>query len=263
MVMNATVKSDFIFYSCNIEGKREVFAFDKNKHDNGLYSLNTIENKFLDKAAAAGRYTEVLNTLQHEKVNDENSIDLIKKVIGREYVFGSFRHESNNYTKIIYNAIKEVNEKLFKLIPFPVIFTDKDEYQTAAEMRQRVQKEKVIYIYTGFSGHEYFNKHENSIGRAVHDVFSHLVCGCPFTFRGEYSAYLEQRKYFPRFTWAVLFAEIPAQTAAYYYNNDFSFKQRAIEAPARWLKMCKGIEKDYSHNAIMDPFSDYYLQPGL
>jgi hypothetical protein len=84
-------------------------------------------------------------------------------------------------------------------------------------------------------------------------VFAHLVCGCPFNFEGEYTAYLEQRKWYPSWTWDVLFAEIPAQTAAYYVTGSHDFDQRAIAAPKYWMDMAEHLElKDYSHNSILN-----------
>jgi hypothetical protein len=118
-------------------------------------------------------------------------------------------------------------------------------------MRDSFKKTGYVKIYTEYDGHPYLDQNANNEFRAIHDIFAHMVCGCPFTFEGEYMAYLEQRKYYPPSTWKVLFAEIPAQTCAYYYSKGFSFKQRAIEAPSEWLEMCKDIKFDYSDDAVL------------
>lgn len=188
-------------------------------------------------------------------------------MIGKEYVEGNFTNEENDFVAEAFAEISRVNDELFEMIPYPVIFTDEDPYKTSKEMRERVQKEKVIYIFTVFGGHPYLTQEQNNKGRAVHDVWAHLVCGCPFSFQGEYNAYLEQRKYYPEWTWKVLFAEIPAQTSAFYYQGiigdktsplytgvgNFDYTQRAIEAPQKWLDLCEQFRKDYSHNAILKP----------
>lgn len=183
------------------------------------------------------------------------NINDIRYKIGKSYIQDSFENEENEYTKAAYEAIKEVNKRLFDLVPYKVVFVEDDAYQTAKEMRESILATGEVKIYTGYSGHSYLNKEENAIGRAIHDIFAHCVCGCPFTFQGEYNAYLEQRKHYPEWTWKVLFAEIPAQTAAYYYNNDFSYKQRAIEAPQEWLDLCLPLYKDYSKDSILSSFT--------
>lgn len=185
----------------------------------------------------------------------------IRHMIGREYCEGL--HAENEETPEVaaaFDTIKKVNAFLFAQIPFEVIFTDEDTYSTAQEMRERVIAEQRIYIYKGFSGHPYLNEEENCIGRAVHDVYAHLVCGCPFTFEGEYNGFLEQSKYYPAEVFPVLFAEIPAQTSAYYFKKDFSYEQRAMKAPQHWIDATKGLERDYSHNSVLAPFKQYQME---
>ena len=180
------------------------------------------------------------------------TVNEIKLAIGKAYVEGTFASENSEYVGKAFKEISRVNRQLFERIPFKVEFTSEDPYASAKEMRAEVLRTGVIKIFTEWSGHPFLTQEENNWGRAVHDIFAHLVCGCPFNFEGEYSAYLEQRKYYPEWTWRVLFAEIPGQTCAYYYKGDFSYDQRAIEAPQEWLDLCKGIEQDYSENAILD-----------
>lgn len=193
-----------------------------------------------------------------------NSKD-IRFMIGKEYVEGVFEHEETPYIEAAFKEIARVNEELFNKIPFKVEFTEEDPYSSAKEMRESVLATGVIKIFTVFSGHPYLTQEQNNMGRAVHDVYAHLVCGCPFTFEGEYNAYLEQRKYYPEWTWKVLFAEIPAQTSAFYYMGivgdkhnplytgvgSFDYDQRAIEAPQEWLDLCEPLKRDYSENSVL------------
>jgi hypothetical protein len=180
-------------------------------------------------------------------------IEYIKYEIGRAYCEDNFLGEEGLHVANEFKKIKHVTNKLFDMIPYKIEFTEDDPYESAKEMREKVKEENIIKIYTVFDGHPFLNEEENSKFRAVHDVFAHLVCGCPFTFVGEYTAYLEQRNYYPKSTWNVLFSEIPAQTCAYYYTGSFDFKQRAFEAPTVWLNMCKGIERDYTKDSIFNP----------
>jgi hypothetical protein len=181
----------------------------------------------------------------------------IRTIIGLEYIKKEWYPACDHMDVHVQDAFAEisrVNRELFNMIPYVVQFTSEDVYSSAKEMRERVQEEGIVYIYTGWSGHPILTQEDNNIGRAVHDVFAHLVCGCPFTFEGEYTAYLEQRKWYPQWTWDVLFAEIPAQTAAYYYVGSHNFDQRAIAAPKRWMELTKSLDlQDYSHNSILNP----------
>lgn len=172
----------------------------------------------------------------------------VRKEMGEYYL----NVAQNEDLKKEFDLIKKINAELFDAIPFPVIFTDVDPYENAEQMRERVKSEKVIYIYTEYSGHPYLTKEENSVGRAVHDVYAHLVCGCPFSFQGEYNAYLEQRKHYPEEVWSVLFAEIPMQTSAFFYNKSFDYDQKTFQAPECFMKVMEQFKKDYSNNAIFE-----------
>lgn len=175
----------------------------------------------------------------------------IKHMIGARYINDKYSSENSAELADKFREIAAINEQLFELIPYRVVFSRDDHYESARQMRAEVTKTNVIYIYSGGNEHVFMTPEENLKGRAVHDVFAHMVCGCPFSFRGELNAYYEQRKHYPEHLWAVLFAEIPMQTAAYYYMGGFNFKQRAIEAPAALMTMCEPLRKDYSENSVL------------
>jgi hypothetical protein len=189
---------------------------------------------------------------------------MIRDTIGKQYLEGQgFIDHTFSHVQEAFAEINKVNRELFDMIPYQVYFTEEDMYTSAKHMREEVQRTGVIYIYSGWSGHPILTQEENNIGRAVHDVFAHCVCGCPFTFEGEYTAYLEQRKYYPEWTWDVLFAEIPAQTAAFYVNNSsHDFAQKAIAAPAIWVFLANGLElADYSDNSILPSLLETEVKP--
>jgi hypothetical protein len=176
------------------------------------------------------------------------------EVLGMNYLEGLYQSENTESVKRDYEIISAVNKELFKHIPYTVVFTEKDMYSSAKEMREQVQKTGIIYIYTGWSGHPFLTQEENNIGRAVHDVFAHCVCGCPFNFQGELNAYYTQREYYPKEVWATLFAEIPMQTAAFYAaGKQFNFPQRAIRATEQDMLLVSHMVKDYSKNSILKP----------
>jgi hypothetical protein len=177
----------------------------------------------------------------------------VRMVLGRNYVEGIYETENSKQVEQDFRTIVEVNRELFKHIPYEVIFTDKDMYASAKEMREKVTRSGKIYIYNGWSGHPFLTQTENNIGRAVHDVFAHMVCGCPFSFQGELNAYYTQREYYPESVWNTLFAEIPMQTAAYYYTGSHDFLQRAIRATDQEMQLVEHLKKDYSKNSVLAP----------
>lgn len=177
----------------------------------------------------------------------------VRTTIGRQYVHGYFPTEESVLVRDAFATFSRINRELFARIPYEVVFTEEDPYTSAKHMREDITRSGVARIFTGWSGHPFLTEEQNNVSRAVHDIYAHMVCGCPFTFEGEYTAYVEQRKHYPEWTWGVLFAEIPAQTAAYYYTGSFSYKQRAFEAPGQWMEMTKGMEKDFSRHAVLTP----------
>lgn len=184
----------------------------------------------------------------------------VVEVLGRNYIYGNYENEETPGVKEAFEIISKVNRELFKHIPYKVVFTSNDEYASAKEMRARVKAENTIYIYDGWNGHPFLTLEDNLIGRAVHDVFAHCVCGCPFNFTGELNAYFTQRTYYPKKVWSVLFAEIPMQTAAFYVaGKGFSFPQRAIEALQQDMDLVEHMKVDYSKNSILEPFKPLQL----
>jgi hypothetical protein len=182
--------------------------------------------------------------------------EFIRYIIGTEYLQDTRKVLDHNseHVQAAFAEISKINRELFDMIPYEVVFTTDDVYQSAREMRKRVVEENKIYIYSGWGGHPILTQEQNNIGRAVHDVFAHMVCGCPFNFEGEYSAYLEQRNYYPEWTWDVLFSEIPCQTAAFYVTGSHDFDQRAIAAHPNWMALGYLLDlPDYSHNSVLSP----------
>lgn len=207
--------------------------------------MNIIDEKFNGK----------LNENDKKMLNGMSEKEIIN-LLGNFYFSGQIKEENTEFVEKCYREIARINKELMKHIPYEVIFTDNDEYASAKEMRERVAKENIMYIFKGNSEHKYFTEEENWEFRAVHDVFAHLVCGCPFDFKGELSAYEEQRKLYPEYTWGVLFGEIPMQTATYYFSNGFNFNQRAVHIEKDLMDyITDRFKTDYSENSILKPFS--------
>lgn len=184
----------------------------------------------------------------------------VVEFLGRNYLSEAYASEESDEVRAAFKTISAINKELFEHIPYKVVFTSEDHYVSAKDMRKQVSETGVIYIYDGWNGHPFLTLEENLIGRAVHDVFAHCVCGCPFDFTGELNAYFTQREYYPKHVWPVLFAEIPMQTAAFYAaNKEFSFPQRAIAARDQDMMLVEHLKKDYSANSILKPFKPLQL----
>jgi hypothetical protein len=171
----------------------------------------------------------------------------IKYEIGKEYILIDENKQDKEKIAFHYELIAKTSADLFEKINIPVIFTENDEYKSAFEMRARVEKENKIYIFCGGSKHPFLTQKQNNTGRAVHDIYAHLICGCPFSFSGEFNAYLTQRLFYPVETWKTLYAEIPGQTAAFYYMDGFNFQQKAIEAPPEWIEKTMILKTEYEN----------------
>ena len=172
----------------------------------------------------------------------KSKLEVVRDMIGKEYFT---RHvgieEETTEVESIYRDIVEVTNELFAKIPWKIVFTVEDTYSSCKEMIERVEKEGILYIYSGGCEHPYYLPEENMKGRAVHDYF-HILGAHPFSFLGEYNAYQAQKLFYPKHTWSVLFAEIPAQTAAYYVNGkNHNFQQRAIKAPLDWIQLMEMV----------------------
>ena len=187
-----------------------------------------------------------------------DKVKTFRNNLGRMYRESKFEGENSATVKEHYKIIAEVNKALFDMIPYEVVACEGEPYKNAKEMRERVVREGVVFISTDGEPNQFMTQYENFIGRAVHDCFAHMVCGCPFTFKGEYNAYLEQRKYYPKKVWGTLFAEIPMQTASYYYGMNFDYEQRAFEAPLELMNEAEKILKhDYSNDSVITFLKGY------
>ena len=200
----------------------------------------------------------VLNTLNGKLDNDI-------MVLGNLYMNGSFEKENTSEIKEKFAEMERINEKLFvemqKAYNIRVVFTEDDHYKSAKDMREKVMKTGIMYIFSGNNTHKYFTKQGNLIFRAVHDILGHMVCGCPFSHTGEISAGLTQRLYYPKHLHNLLFSEIGLQTSAFYFDGkDFSgIEQRAVELNGTIVEHFSRLyERDYSENSVLSPLTHLY-----
>lgn len=122
-----------------------------------------------------------------------------------------------------FEAMKNACTKYFRLLQskVKVEFVDGDPYSSAEQMRKEVGVTKTLKVMKDFSVHPFFSEEENWQFRAVHDWFTHILAGQPFTLNGEISAYNQHLKMFPKAAWPALFAEIIGQVCSQTVTGTF------------------------------------------
>jgi hypothetical protein len=144
-----------------------------------------------------------------------------------------------------YTALRDSTNKFFKMIgsKVKVEFVDGDPYTSAEQMREEVKKTKIMKVMKDFSDHPFFTEEENWRFRAVHDWFSHIISGQPFTQKGELQAYNTHIKMMPPAAWPALFTEIIGQVC--YQSTKGSF-------PTQKVAILKGF--DYKNIGKVDGY---------
>lgn len=196
------------------------------------------------------------------QLNGELNNDIL--ALGELYMAGTFKAENTADIKAKFEEMEAINLVLFNAMRdrygIRVIFDEGDHYKSARDMREQVMATGIMYIFSGNNTHKYFTPKGNLIFRAVHDILGHLVCGCPFSHRGEISAGLTQRRYYPKHLHALLFSEIGLQTSAFYFNGKSfeGIEQRAVELDSELAQYFERYEDDYSSNSVLKPMTDFF-----
>jgi hypothetical protein len=126
-------------------------------------------------------------------------------------------------------ALNASNHKLFKQIKskYDVVFQLEDPYSSAEEMRREVEDTHVLKIFSGDTYHPYFSNEDNCIFRAVHDYYTHIICGENFDLRGELRAYNTHAKLAPPLALPALFSEVIGQ-ACYTIKHEGTFPEQKM-----------------------------------
>lgn len=108
---------------------------------------------------------------------------------------------------------------------------------------EKVEQEQKLRVYRSEAFHpildQFFTQHlgrwesYNSIFRAVHDFFGHLVSGGKFTWKGEMEAYYSHAEMFSETAIAALFSETVAQNAWYAVYKSYA-PQKCVYYDSAW-----------------------------
>lgn len=166
--------------------------------------------------------------------------DDIKQIVGQWYdqtVFDDPRSAS------AYAMIARINEVWYDQIPVTVEWQTEDPYDSYADMRDTVDREGKLRVFSGGSEPLHMTHEQNVKGRAVHDWFGHLEADCDFSMKGEWEKFDYVKHRYPEKVRPLLFTEIVGQrAAASYYDDGFGddrFFQRASFAPKYIMDLCK------------------------
>ena len=173
--------------------------------------------------------------------------------IGRAYVNDDFVKYSDQPTtyrsdrstvRKAYARMQRRNLNLFGSIDVPVRFVKNDPYDNYADMKASVEKEGVLFIFSGGSTPKNLSHTDNCIARAVHDWYGHLGFDVDFTLKGEFMKWYRMIDYYHPSITQLLFAEVVAQVAAVHCSGGFEYDQRDILAPSRWIEsVCEYYDK--------------------
>ena len=114
-------------------------------------------------------------------------------------------------------------------------FVPEHVYTSAKDLRNRVEKEGVMYVSTLDADHPVWKGEKglitNTMFRAWHDWEGHIVKGKGFTLAGEIAAYNAHAKIVPRESIPVLFTEVVGQICCFYQSGKKNCAQKAVILP--------------------------------
>jgi hypothetical protein len=120
------------------------------------------------------------------------------------------------------NMFDKINKRV------DIQFIDDHPYETAEELRQDVNQNKVLKISTLDSEHDVFDPETNQKFRAVHDYMTHIQGNTNFDGRGEIASYNRHIKTVPPAAYPALFTEVVGQACSFIVNGEFPEQKIAL-----------------------------------
>ena len=112
---------------------------------------------------------------------------------------------------------------------YKIIFIEqKDEYQSASEMRNEFNNTGILKISIDYSEHPIFSVIDNIVFRTVHDYMAHILGGHDFGAKGEIASYNRHVKMAPKEAIPALFTEVVGQACYTIQNNRFPKQKIAV-----------------------------------
>jgi hypothetical protein len=148
-----------------------------------------------------------------------NGWDLYAQLVGDAYLAApKFEQRAVPHFQAMIPFVEKMFDRISSRVD--VEFVDYHPYDTAAQLRNSVNKTGVMKVATIDAEHDVFDEMTNAKFRAVHDYMSHIQAigsrGTEFDLRGELASYNAHVKTMPREAIPALFTEIVGQTCAYH-----------------------------------------------
>jgi hypothetical protein len=114
--------------------------------------------------------------------------------------------------------------KIFK--EHPIIYLEGGQpYNTQREMKQDVERNKVLQISLDYSDHPILGVKDNIVFRSVHDYIVHILGNHSFSGKGEIASYNLHAKLAPKEVLPALFTEVVGQ-ASFFLTYGYFPKQK-------------------------------------
>lgn len=173
------------------------------------------------------------------------------RILGEAYLMGEdISNSPDGQAMALAQADRVIREfrKLQKKIE--VVFTDRDPYSSFEELRQDVESNRRMYVYTGSSETPLWSPQVNWMARAVHD-WDHLVAGVDFSLLGELEAYRYTASKAPELE-PLYLSEIALQAASSQLGGGFApGRQKLVRASAKTTKLARELRANARTSSVM------------
>lgn len=146
--------------------------------------------------------------------------NLFIKKVALEYLKST---NFNNALIVNWNELREYNYRKFDLIlrDIKVQLSSENPYRCYKEMRDDINMNRTLKIYTGNCVHPLWSREDNYIFRAVHDYYGHYLNDQPFTFLGELRVFLAHIKDMTHKAQVALMTELIGELCYYFYFHQY------------------------------------------
>lgn len=170
--------------------------------------------------------------------------------IGRNYVSGDWGIQSPDKLRRAYGTYVTETTELYRDIPVPVEFQEQDPYDDYQDMKETVEQEGKLRVFTGGDTPAYLTHAQNLQGRAVHDWHGHLGFDVPFTPEGEFLKWWHMSNMYSTNVCQLLFAEVVGQVSAIHHVGGFDYSQTCTLAPTEAIeRVCQYYDKPVPEGA--------------
>jgi hypothetical protein len=143
---------------------------------------------------------------------------------------------SDKEVRNAYQALNDVNKRLYVYIPVPVEPQSQDPYEDYRDMAHTVSQEQKLRIFDGGEPTQCQSYQDTIKGRAVHDWFGHLQYDVDFSIEGEVMKWHNMTDMYSDNVTQLLFTEIVGQVCVVHDTHGFDYEQKPIILPPDYIK---------------------------